>query len=353
MIYINGQKLPSLYIDNKLYTTLYFNGKQYKTSSDKDEKELMPGYDWERVSGLSNFTINKIIYNGVFIAVGNGGSIITSQDGINWTVRNSGTTDNLNSIAYNNGVYVAVGAGGRIVRSTDGINWSSATVSGISVSLTDIATDSNIFIAVATDGYTTRSTDGINWINSSSAVLGTTTNLNRYIDYGNGKWVAVRSSTTGGQNSCYFSTDGSAWTSITFTVTQQGTLNGIKYIVNRFIVFSRTANISSFNSARILDLGNNPAAGTTPTLLNSGFNIGSDLNGILFYEDQLLAAGNNGVIVISAKNNLNSWSVFSNPPSSLIGNANLYSAAYSNNRLVIGGDALNSSALLFTSPTLI
>lgn len=61
--------------------------------------------------------------NGTFVATGEQGALLTSSDGIDWTVRNSPTADVLNQVAFGNGAWVAVGGGGAAVTSTDLANW--------------------------------------------------------------------------------------------------------------------------------------------------------------------------------------------------------------------------------------
>src|SRR5207245_5356244 len=46
-----------------------------------------------------------------FVAIGQGGAIVTSPEGKHWTRRNSGTSANLNAVGYGNGLVVAVGEG--------------------------------------------------------------------------------------------------------------------------------------------------------------------------------------------------------------------------------------------------
>ena len=53
--------------------------------------------------------------NGTFVAVGEGGTILTSPDGVSWTERASPTKDFLNGVAYGNGTFVAVGKDGAIL----------------------------------------------------------------------------------------------------------------------------------------------------------------------------------------------------------------------------------------------
>ena len=55
-------------------------------------------------------TLNGVTYgNGIFVAVGDAGTILTSADGITWTSGTSGTNSNLYGVAYGNEQFVAVG----------------------------------------------------------------------------------------------------------------------------------------------------------------------------------------------------------------------------------------------------
>ena len=60
--------------------------------------------------------------NDTFVAVGEKGTIVTSRDGVQWTVRSSGLTDVLGDVAFGNGTFVAVG--GSVITSADGVDWS-------------------------------------------------------------------------------------------------------------------------------------------------------------------------------------------------------------------------------------
>lgn len=65
-----------------------------------------------------NHSLASVAFGGGwFVGVGEGGIIVTSQDGSQWTVRESGTTQNLASVAYGNGSFVAVGRRGVILQS--------------------------------------------------------------------------------------------------------------------------------------------------------------------------------------------------------------------------------------------
>lgn len=80
----------------------------------------------QRESGLPNI-LNDVKWNGFeFLAVGDGGLIMRSEDGVAWTRIESGTTANLNAIASLGLGYVdylVVGDEGTVIRSRDGENW--------------------------------------------------------------------------------------------------------------------------------------------------------------------------------------------------------------------------------------
>jgi hypothetical protein len=85
---------------------------------------LFQAVNWtERTSPTTN-TLNAVKTKGwQFVAVGNGGTILTSNNGITWSPQQSHTTQNLNSIAYKNDRWIVVGDGGTILTSNNGREW--------------------------------------------------------------------------------------------------------------------------------------------------------------------------------------------------------------------------------------
>ena len=64
-----------------------------------------------------------------FVAVGDGGKIVASPDGLEWSERDSGIRDitiGLKGVVYGKKGYAAVGNAGTIVMSADGVNWKAA-----------------------------------------------------------------------------------------------------------------------------------------------------------------------------------------------------------------------------------
>ena len=63
-----------------------------------------------------------------FVAAGVNGTIISSVDGVNWIVQDSGVTEHFYKVKYINNVIFALGANGTFLKSTDAINWESINV---------------------------------------------------------------------------------------------------------------------------------------------------------------------------------------------------------------------------------
>jgi len=102
----------------------------------------------------------------LFIAVGDGGSIVRSENGADWTISTSGVTVALNDVAYGAEMYVAVGQAGKILHSDDGIEWAAAS-SPSTRDLYSVRYHGTRFVAVGGDysvgAETLESEDGITW----------------------------------------------------------------------------------------------------------------------------------------------------------------------------------------------
>ena len=135
---------------------------------------------------------------GLHVAVGEDGAILTSPDGMTWTIRDSGTTADLNGITWGGGQFVA-GGYGTILTSPDGVTWTERNP-GITAFIEGITWGGGQYVAVGTTILT--SPDGMTWTQRDS---GTTYGL-RAITWGGSQFVAV------GDGPVLTSPDGVTWT---------------------------------------------------------------------------------------------------------------------------------------------
>lgn len=86
---------------------------------------------WQVQASSTNSSLNGVAFgNGLFVAVGDSGVILTSPNGQVWTQRLSGTTDRLPAVAFGNGRFVATCANRDrpALTSPNGINWTPVTI---------------------------------------------------------------------------------------------------------------------------------------------------------------------------------------------------------------------------------
>ena len=148
--------------------------------------------------------------NGIFVAVssnGTGNRVMTSPDGINWTIRASAADLPWVSVAFGAGLFVAVANGDQVMTSPDGINWTLRTA--LSSQWQAVTFANGLFVAVGNDGTfqgIMTSPDGITWTYRDSPIFAAWVS----ITWGNGLFVAV--ATNFENQSVITSPDGINWT---------------------------------------------------------------------------------------------------------------------------------------------
>jgi hypothetical protein len=200
----------------------------------------VPGFDLHRIA----------FANGTFVAVGKTGTILTSTDSVAWVHQDSGTMFSLKDVAYGDGVYVAVGVGvfgtqnSIILRSTNAVDWS-VEDSGLYNDLNAVTFAQGLFVAAGDNNYDfsrgVASTNGITWVADE---FGTSENL-RAISYGAGRFIAV-----GNGGTVQTSLDGGNFSgsvvlapSITNVVNNAGNHRGITYANGLFVLVGNGGNI--------------------------------------------------------------------------------------------------------------
>ena len=179
--------------------------------------------------------------NGLFVAVGNKGTILTSSNSVNWTAEYSELTTPLYGVAFGNGKFTAVGAGGTVITSPDGMIWGPGN-SGTEFDLYGVTFGKGIFVAVGSNhaiNYTILSSfDGVTWSERKRGDYGPgvygSSPLSRLnaVAFGNDIFVAA-----GDPASLIItSPDGEEWTETPGTLYSAGDrVNGIAYGNGTFI----------------------------------------------------------------------------------------------------------------------
>ena len=162
--------------------------------------------------------------NGLFIAVGEQGIILSSEDGRNWRKTITRKTATLHGVTYHDGLYVTVGydhgaAGGSFIFiSLDGYSWTLQRTSGISEYLNSVTYGNGLFVAIGWRNIFT-SKNGLDWIESKIE------SKSRFhgITYGNDEFIAV-----GIKGNMISSSNGKIWFQRASTE-YPDTLNGITF----------------------------------------------------------------------------------------------------------------------------
>jgi hypothetical protein len=225
---------------------------------------LLAQQPWVQRQSGTDADLSDVVWTGsCLVAVGTGGTILTSPDGVRWIERQSGTHRPLRGVAWTGSTFVAVGGSmftgapmndwdtGVVVTSSDGVNWRDVTP-GRHHLLSDVAWTGGQFVAVGWFGTVFTSPDGINWTERPTGVsrawgVPGGNNALQAVAWDGAALVAV-GSTTVGTGVVLTSPDGIQWTPRTpATVTP---LSGVAYAGSRVVaVGSSTRSGTAFSSA--------------------------------------------------------------------------------------------------------
>lgn len=231
---------------------------------------LLPNLYGIGYTSLTTCSNNTTSAAGSFAAVGAGGAIFISSDGLTWNNPTSpistdlyavaGYAANLNTPSNPALRWVAVGAGGASAYSLDGIAWISgnpfnsySAANPNNYALRSITQVAGTFFAVGDAGTILTSTDGITW---SSHTSGTTNKLNG-VTHG-GIYVAV-----GDNGTIVISGDGGSWAAQTSPTTS------ILRQVTSFVSIYGTIYVAVGDAGTIVTSKDGGATWTTQTLLGS------------------------------------------------------------------------------------
>jgi len=236
---------------------------------------------WTAGAALGASDLRGVTWGTVFVAVGAGGAMYSSADGVTWTALNSGVVSDLNGAAYRSGVYLVAGDNGTMLYSTDAMNWAPQTMSSAN-SLNAVAASTALFVAVGAKGTIVYSPDGVTWTAVSNS--GTTNDLYQVMFAPSGLWIAV-----GANGTVLTSPDGASWTAVNSGTARD--LKGIAYGIS-----------TATNAGLYVGVGANGTIITSPDAVNWTAQPGAITPGTLSaisYGTQFIAVGAGGSIFTS------------------------------------------------------
>lgn len=223
-----------------LVDVIYANGQFAAIGMGGAAATSSNGTSWSSTSQGFSTSYNAIAYgNGKYVAVGGDPTYraATSSNGTSWT-RNAALGGTWWDIAFGNGIFVAVGtaSGGpplrTIMTSTDGVNWTLRDTPSAIAGLDTVTYGGGKFVAIGNFGRMTESTDGINWTYSGYLPYAGW----KSVSYGNGLYVAVGSG--GARYGVVTSPDGVNWT---IREGQDGSWSSVVYGGGKFVAVNRGA----------------------------------------------------------------------------------------------------------------
>jgi PKD repeat protein len=267
------EPVPASFQSNGL---TYGNGLFVAVGDNGSIQTSPDGKTWTPGTGTTS-TFDDVLWSGSqFLAVGCSGALATSLDGVTWTPRSAFPSNLcLRAVAWNGTRYVAVGysstinAPGQIWTSRDGLNWFFQTSTSANQLLSDILWNGSRFVAVGHSGITLTSVDGIIW---SSKYIGSSVRLSG-IAWDGSQFVVTSTSA----NLLYTSPDGESWT----MHTDSPTAEAILWTGTRFIA------VFDYRLSTSLD-------GVTWTLENNGGPV--TLNDIAWNGEIAIVAGSYGAL---------------------------------------------------------
>ena len=186
----NGQNWTSQYsgTTNTLFGITDSSSKSLAVGSGGTIVTSSDRINWNQ-QYLGDYSFTDVTFGeNLFVAVGYEGTIFSSLNGEDWSIRNSGTSETLRGIAYGNGTFIVVGNNGIILRSFDGISWNRLD-SRTSQHLNDVTYGDGEFVAVGLNATILKSYNGTNnWL--QCYYTGTTKDLFA-VTYGSDAYVAV------------------------------------------------------------------------------------------------------------------------------------------------------------------
>lgn len=269
-------------IENAGYITQDINtssiGVQYTKSASK--VSLVSIHEWESYNSPTDKSILSCAYgNGYFIAVGQDGAIIYSQDGQTWFARSQSFTQTpLNKIVYGNGYFLAISYESRVIyKCYTPTGWNIQTTLPNTINPTNLLYINNHFILTGENGYIGFSDIGKEFKLMNNGITSETINS---VAFGNTAYVAV-----GTNGAMFYSKKGEEWNNITATFNED--YKNIVFYNGVFVAITDTKVKYSTNYFQFFD-----------AIIPSGELNGFTLTDVIADESNYYIVGNNNVVSV-------------------------------------------------------
>jgi hypothetical protein len=232
------------------------------------------------IGGLLSVTYGNGLFVAVTFTVTETNQVITSPDGVNWTLRDASESSDWSCVTYGNGLFVAASWSGKVMISTDGINWNSQTTPENN-KWNGITYGNGLFVAVASNGTyrIMTSNDGINW----SGISSPENNSWQSVTYGNGLFVAVAFT---GTYRIMTSNDGITWFSR--SASSESSWRSVCYGNGLFVVTSLSGSVLMISIDGITWYDKNNAKSST-------------WQSIIYKNGMFVAVSSDGDVMVSGK----------------------------------------------------
>ncbi len=200
-------------------------------------------------SGYPNWLHAVTAIDGGYVAVGQTGTVLRSNDAEEWELVQDAEEYTLTGVAYGNGRAVAVGSDGVILSSADGWDWQEE-VSGVTSALRRVEFLADLFVAVGDGGVLLVSLDGQSW----TRIFNRQTNDLYAVAHGAGRWVAV-----GSGGAILHSTNGDVWWNATLSV--QDHFQGVAFGNGVFVAVASSGAVATSTDGIAWKVSSSPDVG--------------------------------------------------------------------------------------------
>jgi hypothetical protein len=185
-----------------------WNGSQFLVIDHAGGSQISyDGFAWSPGIRSPYGALNSVTWTGTeYVAVGNSpdgteGTVLTSGDGVKWSLQPTNIGEPLFSIVYNDKMFIATGGNGAIYTTDDSRYWTKQT-SGTKNLLSAVAWNGTQFVIVGDNGVILTSSNGYQWVSHYTQTQNSLSN----VIWGGTKFIAI-----GSEGTIISSQDGNTW----------------------------------------------------------------------------------------------------------------------------------------------